>query len=423
MNETFALAAKDLRLLLRDKVGFFFTFGFPLVFAIFFGTIFGSEGETSAIAIAVVDEDGTPASEAFLADLSEGPELDPVIYPSREAAIETVRRGSKTAFVILPEGFGKSVESVWRQTDEGGLVFGIDPSRRAEAGLIEGLLTSIAYRRLQDVFQNPDRMVEQVDESLADLKANQGQLGMTGPLLTHFLGELKTFMTELPGSGGDGGFAFQPIPIRRDDVVLERLFPKNAFEVSFPQGAIWAVLGCAAAFGISLVVERTRGTLIRLRTAPIRRHQILLGKALACFATTLAAQLVLLILAVAIFDVRPNSYLLLGAAIVSSAIAFVGIMMFLSVLGKTEQSAGGIGWAVLMVLAMIGGGMIPSFVMPTWMASVSQASPVFWSIRSMEGAIWRGFSATEMLVPCGILIGVGALFFFLGSRLFRWEEA
>ncbi|MCH8967221.1 MAG: ABC transporter permease, partial [Planctomycetes bacterium] len=59
MNEIFALAIKDLRLMARDRVGMIFAFGLPLIYASFFGTIFSGEGSagTSSIKIAVVDED------------------------------------------------------------------------------------------------------------------------------------------------------------------------------------------------------------------------------------------------------------------------------------------------------------------------------------------------------------------------------
>ncbi len=40
-NAIVALAKKDLLLLVRDKAGLFFALGFPLVMAVFFGTIFG----------------------------------------------------------------------------------------------------------------------------------------------------------------------------------------------------------------------------------------------------------------------------------------------------------------------------------------------------------------------------------------------
>ncbi|HRP62893.1 MAG TPA: ABC transporter permease, partial [Phycisphaerales bacterium] len=96
--------------------------------------------------------------------------------------------------------------------------------------------------------------------------------------------------------------------------------------------------------------------------------------------------------------------------------------MLLSVLGKTEAAAGGIGWAVLLVMAMLGGGMVPLFLMPGWMQSISHISPVKWAVLALEGAIWRGFSPAEMLLPCAVLLGVGAGGFLLGSRLFRWSE-
>ena len=104
----------------------------------------------------------------------------------------------------------------------------------------------------------------------------------------------------------------------------------------------------------------------------------------------------------------------------SSAVGFVGIMMLLAVSGKTEQAVGGIGWAVLIVMSMLGGGMIPLFFMPSWMRTIGTFSPVKWSVLAMEGAVWRGFSLVEMLKPCGILVGVGVVCFAVGVRVFDW---
>ena len=94
--------------------------------------------------------------------------------------------------------------------------------------------------------------------------------------------------------------------------------------------------------------------------------------------------------------------------------------MLLSALAKTEQAAGGIGWAVLLILSMIGGGMIPLFILPGWMRTISHFSPVKWSILAMEGAVWRQFTVGEMLLPCGILWAVGIVCFLIGIRAFTW---
>ncbi len=102
------------------------------------------------------------------------------------------------------------------------------------------------------------------------------------------------------------------------------------------------------------MVERTRGTMQRLRIAPVSLTQILAGKALACFSTVIAISLLLLLIAYIVFKVIPASVPLLALAVVSSAIGFTGIMMLLSVLGRTERSVAGIGWAVLLIMSMLG---------------------------------------------------------------------
>jgi ABC-2 type transport system permease protein len=95
--------------------------------------------------------------------------------------------------------------------------------------------------------------------------------------------------------------------------------------------------------------------------------------------------------------------------------------MLTSTLGKTEQAAAGAGWSIMMPLTMLGGGMVPLFVMPKWMVTAGNCSPVKWAILALEGAIWRGFSFREMLLPCGILVAVGIVSFVVGTRTFRLE--
>ncbi len=422
MNEVFALAVKDLRLLFRDRVGFFFTFFFPLLYAVFFGSIFaGQGGGASPLRTVLVDEDGTDASRAFVRELDESSELE-VSVAGRNEAIDQVRRGRRTAYIVLPAGFGKSRERIFGG-EQVRLEMGVDPSRSAETGLLQGVLTKYLYKGIQDVFTDQDRMRKQIAESMREVEASTDMNPVSRAALQLFLPALDHFLVTLPkGEDGTAGTGWQSFEIDTKAVTVSRSGPQNSYEISFPQAIIWGVMGCAAAFGISLVTERTKGTLLRLRIAPIARSHILAGKSLACLFTTVAVIVALLLVAFAAFGVRPDSWVLLSASIVSIAICFVGIMMFLSILGKTEQSAGGIGWAVLMVMAMIGGGMIPLFVMPGWLRSLSHVSPVKWSILSLEGAIWRNFSAAEMALPCGILVAVGAVCFVVGIRAFAWTE-
>jgi ABC-2 type transport system permease protein len=164
------------------------------------------------------------------------------------------------------------------------------------------------------------------------------------------------------------------------------------------------------------VSERVHGTFVRLQTAPVTRSQILAGKALACFAAIGILQVLLMTLGVVAFGVRPSSYGLLIAACVAASIGFVGFMMMIAGLGRTEQAASGAGWALLMPMTLFGGGMMPQFVMPGWMQTAGTFSPVKWAILGMEGAIWRNFTAAEMVLPCAILIAFGLVTFAIGVR-------
>ncbi len=210
---------------------------------------------------------------------------------------------------------------------------GVDPARKAEAGMIEGLLMKHAGAGL-----------------------------------------LKRFT---PGGGAAGGEAWQPLKVTAKAVARQRRGPNNAFDVTFPQGIVWGPIGCVMTFGVSLVTERTHGTLVRLRMA------------------------------------------MLALAGVSSAVCFVGFMMLVASLGKTEQTAAGAGWAILMPLSMLGGAMVPLFVMPQWMHTVGMVSPIRWVVLAIEGGMWRQFTLNEMVLPCAILIAVGVACFAVGTRGLR----
>lgn len=131
----------------------------------------------------------------------------------------------------------------------------------------------------------------------------------------------------------------------------------------------------------------------------------------------------LLVLGRVVFGVRLQQPVELLMAATAIGVCFVGLLMFLATLGKTVDGVAGAAWGIMLPLAMVGGGTIPLFLMPAWMERMSDFSPVKWGILALEGAIWRGFTPAEMLLPCGILVGTGVVFFHLGVRkLSRGEE-
>ena len=142
MGIIFTLAMKDFRLLLRDKAAFFFTLFFPFAIAVFFGSVFsvGSGDGYQEMGILAVDEDGTPGSAEFIRTLDTSAELR-VEVTDRAEAERRVRQGQMPAYIVLKRGFGEARE---RPFWSGGpkVEMGMDPSRGAEAGMLEGILTT-----------------------------------------------------------------------------------------------------------------------------------------------------------------------------------------------------------------------------------------------------------------------------------------
>jgi ABC-2 type transport system permease protein len=365
----------------------------------------------------VVDEDNTDGSRAFIERLQKSGDF--AVEPAARAQAEDlVRRGQRAAFVVLKPGFGAGSSRMF-YGEPRHIELGSDPARAAEAGMMEGLLTKYAMQDMQQLFTNPAQGQKMVGEALGTLKKEPNARELQP--LSRFLGELQTFLaTPLPPAPqGQGPADWQPLSISKVPIARERRGPTNAFEVTFPQGVVWAIIGCVMSFAISIVTERVRGTFVRLQTAPLTRGQILGGKALACFLTITVLQITIFTLGFLVFGVRPSSLPLLVVACVAAAASFVGFMMMISSFGKTEQAVAGAGWAMLMPMAMLGGAMVPQFLMPPWMLTLSNISPIKWAILGIEGAVWRGFSASEMLLPVTVLLGFGALCFAIGVRGLR----
>lgn len=55
--------------------------------------------------------------------------------------------------------------------------------------------------------------------------------------------------------------------------------------------------------------------------------------------------------------------------------------------GRSPGAVAGAAWSIMVIFAMLGGGMMPQFMTPDWLATVSGISPGKCSILLMEGAI------------------------------------
>jgi ABC-2 type transport system permease protein len=380
--------------------------------AILFGSIFGGSNGTTAIKIALEDQDGSKQSADLVKRISSSTAVSIQKLSQGKTAAEAVQKGELAAYVLIPKGYGEAASKFQYATGPA-IQVGIDPSRQAEAGMLQGVVAEAAYGGMASTFSNPIDMKTSTEEGLAALKNSQNANdARTVDLLTALN---RYYATPTPAAqAGNSEFSFQGPKIESVTVKGKEALPAKSFEYTFPQAILWGLLGVMSTFAISMVKERNQGTLIRLRVSPLSFFQILAGKGLACFIAAACVMIALLAVGKLLFNIHLGSPLLLALGIGSSAFAMVGIMLLLSVLGKTEPAVAGSSWGVMITMAMFGGGMIPVFVMPPWMQTASNFSPLKWTSVAIEGAIWRGYSLQEMLLPCGVLLGVGLVTFIFG---------
>ncbi len=387
-----SIAAKDLRLLSRDRPALVWVLVLPLLIAILFGFMSASGGKLRPIALTLIDEDGGRVALAFRAALESEPALR-VLEKSRAEAMAAVRRGDQVAVLILPPGFGAAL---FQAESNAEALLLIDPARRAERGVLDGLVMK--------AFAN-------AGEEMAQSAGTGLPLALAPPagsIDQRTLDALTDRTIDLPS------LIAKPPKLVTRPLVGGSGLARNGFEISFPVGMTWGLIACAAAFAVSIARERSGGMLLRLRCAPIDYVQILGGKAIACFAACVAEMAILCILAAALFEVRIEDPVALFVAVLCTAACFVGLMTLLAQAGRSEMAVNGASWAVLLIFAMFGGAMVPTYLMPGWMESAGQVSPVSWAIQALEGATWRGLRWSELVRPLGVMLVFGAVTFGIG---------
>jgi len=421
MKKLLFLAVKDMRVLLSDKGNIFWVFGFPVLFALFFGALYSGAGEgPSGMKIALVDEDNSEFSSSYISGL-ESDEALIVIHLNREEAIEQVRKGKVSAAVILNKGFGDGFEALFN-SDEPKLEIASDPSRKMESGYLQGLLAKAQFEALGSKFNDQDWLRGQIKQWRDEVEGSNGLETEQAKLFLNFFDSFDTLITDSNDGGFAAGFEGDLINFGKLDVSREYEGPIAPFQITFPQVLLWGFLMCTSTFAISIVKERTNGTFNRLRIGPLGYAHILGGKGLACFMTCICIVCILFLGAKIIFKMPMGNYALFIMGLFFTILCFVGLMMFVCTIGRTEQSVGAAGWAILMIMGMFGGAMLPLAFMPSWLRRFSYFSPVRWGILALEGAIWRDFKFTEMIIPCLVLLGIGLAFFLLGVAMLRRQD-
>ncbi|MFZ6801990.1 ABC transporter permease [Undibacterium sp. Di24W] len=426
-----ALIRKDLILFVNDKRALLLTLMMPIVLAAFFGYIFGGSGkqETAKIEIGVVQQDDHLISKNIVAGLQAESALN-IKLLSLEQAQESVRKGKLSVAVILPAGFGEAAGAALfnaKAKPELRLLF--DPSQNAMLAMVKGMLTQQVMQSVSGEMFSGKAGGQFVDQSLEQLAQKQSDAKVVprDKELTEFLVSYRKFQnsrmaaSEPSNTATKAGLSMPFTTHEQAMVASDALHGQyNGYAHSFAGMIVQFILFMAIDAGISVLLARKQGIWKRLLAAPIGLNTLIVARALSCALIAFVVTALIYVVAVTVFKVQIlGSMLGLAVVALSFALMTASFGLLIAAFGKTPEAARGISIFATLIMVMLGGAWVPSFMFPQWLQSITLYIPTRWAVDGFDAMTWRGLGFDAALPNVGVLLAFTALFSVLALWRFN----
>lgn len=389
MKTALLIAGKDLKQRLRDRSAYVIGIGAPFLLAAIVSFAFGGD-ESIHFNIGIANEDQGEIGAGFVAAMEQLPEdtFEVMFYDNETSARKGMEADEVFASIVVPAGFTEAVMS--QESTEVGILTNPD------SPVHEEIARSIARGFIAEVEAT----------GLAISTAVQGGALRFGADLQDVIDQASA--TSIPTSVGDAG-------IEGNDISSVSYFA--------PGMALFFVFFSVQQAPLSFIIERREHTLQRMLVAPIKEGPLIVGKFIYAFVSGMVGLIVLAATSSQLLGAEwgdPRAGLALAAATILS---FMGITALVTLPAKTEESAGGIGSIVAVVLAMLGGSFFPLTQAPQWIRSLGLATPHGWAMQGVLDLTSTGggleIVTTNILVLVSIGTVTGGIAWVLARRLVR----
>jgi len=391
---------KDIRILTRDKVGISLMFGMPILLVLIVTSIQNSTFELinkNKIPLLICNSDTGKISVEFIQAVDKIGMFKLVqVSKDQSEKLITDRMLAKDALlaIVIPADFSVKIDAKAKIVASKALnTFGLEGDKvNPNAG--NAVPVTLYYQPI---------LLESFRRSIQGALYSALQLIESKQILrTLYFSINETLLpVKLENELLNNKIAINEIPVSRD---RSRNIP-NASQHNVPAWTIFAMFFVVISLGGNIVREKLSGSFTRLKTLPTNYSVALLSKQLTYLAVTMAQAVVIFAIGIWVFPFIGLPALnlpadILGLVFVSLICGWcaVSYAICIGVFAQTQEQANGFGAVSIVILAAIGGLMVPSFAMPESFRTVMKLSPLHWCLEAYYGLFLEGGKLKDALV-------------------------
>jgi ABC-2 type transport system permease protein len=406
-----ATIIKDMKILLRDRVGLLMVFFMPILLVIVITTVQNSTFElvnNNKISLIIYNNDKDSLSVKLIEGIGKiglfKLQVSDSTIPENKISSHLLRKDALVALVI-PEGFTKLIVNNAEEIAARSLK---DPDSLNEKSTVPKEMTDSLKMYYNPVMQASFR--HSVDGAL-----NSAIQVIQGEAIVKKLYEAvnqKEIPQDLEKQILFGQFPISEIPLSSSG---SRTVP-NASQHNVPAWTIFAMFFIVISLGGVMVREKNSGSFLRLKTLPASYMNALFSKQFVYLLVTILQAAVIFLIGNKIFpyiglpalNIPADIWGLLAVTIVCGYCA-VSYAICVGVFANTPEQSNGFGAVSILILAALGGLMVPSFAMPANLQKFLSISPLHWALEAYYGLFLEGGKLKDIWMNILSLLGITAL--------------
>ncbi len=199
----------------------------------------------------------------------------------------------------------------------------------------------------------------------------------------------------------------------------------NTVQQNVPGWTIFALFWIAQIIALSMISERASGSWTRILVAPIPAAAVVAGKVIPFMAINLVQAAFMFAIGVHVLPLAGCPELELGdpaglaIMTLATSLAAIGLGFLMSSISRASMLVASATAVLLIVMAVMGGIMIPKFVMPGFMQDMSVLVPQGWALEGYLDVLVCGRSALDVLPHACVLAGFAVAFFLVALLRIR----